>query len=561
MKHLFTLFIALLAAAGSFAQSGNCGAEGSNLTWSLNSSTGVLTISGNGAMANYSYTTLEGGGYMTTAPWSEHASLLKSLVFEEGITRIGEYAFIGCIGFTGSLTIPNSVKTIERAAFYNCIGFAGSLTLGSSVETIGINAFFSAGFTGSLTIPNSVETIENSAFRNCTGFNGNLTIGNSVETIGESAFQACTGFNGSLTIGNSVKTIGVGAFSNCTGFTGSLNISNSVETIGESAFYSCSGFTGSLIIPNSVKTIEAEAFQNCTGFNGSLTIGNLVETIGEYAFQNCTDFTGSLTIGNSVKTIGVGAFSTCTGFTGDLTIPNSVETIGNEAFSSCTGFTGSLTIGNSVETIGNWAFAMCRGFTSIESKAATPPVAEALAFANVPTIPLYVPIGTVEAYEAAPVWSDFDNIAESGNPIIFTVSFNSNGGTAVAPITTEYGTIAAPTPPTKDGSTFEGWFLDAGLVYEWDFDSDIVQSNITLHAKWIVVSSISKTEANAIKVYATPQGIAVANATAGETITVYSLSGMQIATAQTEGSETNVAVQARGVYLVRVGNFATKVIF
>ena len=40
----------------------------------------------------------------------------------------------------------------------------------------------------------------------------------------------------------------------------------------------------------------------------------------------------------------------------------------------------------------------------------------------------------------------------------YTISFNSNGGTAVDPITHDYGTaISAPAAPTKEGYTFAGW--------------------------------------------------------------------------------------------------------
>lgn len=70
------------------------------------------------------------------------------------------------------------------------------------------------------------------------------------------------------------------------------------------------------------------------------------------------------------------------------------------------------------------------------------------------------------------------------DPVLYTVSFESNGGTDVSSLTTEDGTnISEPTPPTKEEFTFEGWFVDSSLNVPFDFSSTIT-GDITLHAKW-----------------------------------------------------------------------------
>jgi hypothetical protein len=327
------------------------------------------------------------------------------------VTKIGDMAFYGCSGLTGSLTIPSTVNSIGVDAFYNCSGFSGSLSVPNSVTTIGSWAFSNCGFTGSLTIGNgvtvigayafyqcvsftgsltlgsSVTSIGQYAFQNCAGFTGSLTIPSSVTTIGNNAFQNCFGFTGTLTLGSSLTSIGDKAFYNCNKFTGSLTIPSSVTTIGESAFYNCRGFTGSLSIPNSVTTIGSEAFYYCNGFTGILTIGTGVTSIGKCAFKNCTGFTQvkfnavncqdledeyvkpfegctatTLTIGSSVQRIPAYMFYQCTNFTGSLNIPNSVAEIGDFAFFT-TGFNGSLTLGSSLTTIGQSAFYGCVNFT------------------------------------------------------------------------------------------------------------------------------------------------------------------------------------------------------
>ena len=69
--------------------------------------------------------------------------------------------------------------------------------------------------------------------------------------------------------------------------------------------------------------------------------------------------------------------------------------------------------------------------------------------------------------------------------IIYTVTFNSNDGTPVAPQNVNAGEkLTEPTPaPTKEGFTFDGWYEDATLNTKFDFNTSVV-SNLTLYAKW-----------------------------------------------------------------------------
>ena len=82
----------------SVVDSGSCGDK---LTWSL-SDDGTLTISGTERMQNY-----ESYG----APWYGFCSQVKTVVIENGVTSIGDYAFTGCTSLTG-VTIPDSVVRI-----------------------------------------------------------------------------------------------------------------------------------------------------------------------------------------------------------------------------------------------------------------------------------------------------------------------------------------------------------------------------------------------------------------------------------------------------------------
>ena len=66
----------------------------------------------------------------------------------------------------------------------------------------------------------------------------------------------------------------------------------------------------------------------------------------------------------------------------------------------------------------------------------------------------------------------------------YTITFNSNGGSSVTPITQNYGTaVTVPTIPTKTGHTFNGWYSDSALTTAYTFTT-MPANNITLYAKW-----------------------------------------------------------------------------
>ncbi len=126
------------AGAASVVASGTCGADGDNVTWSLDSD-GVLTISGTGKMADY------------TAGWSVHGHnaetpwfgfQISSIVVEQGVTRIGDCAFAMQYG-TNSILLPEGLEEIGSDCFWGGDGgYIDQITLPST----GIRGiFFTAG--------------------------------------------------------------------------------------------------------------------------------------------------------------------------------------------------------------------------------------------------------------------------------------------------------------------------------------------------------------------------------------------------------------------------------
>jgi len=70
-----------------------------------------------------------------------------------------------------------------------------------------------------------------------------------------------------------------------------------------------------------------------------------------------------------------------------------------------------------------------------------------------------------------------------------TVTFNSQGGSDVAPITgiATGSTITAPNDPARVKHDFDGWYKEIGCTEKWDFETDVVTRNITLYAKWVEI--------------------------------------------------------------------------
>ena len=80
---------------------------------------------------------------------------------------------------------------------------------------------------------------------------------------------------------------------------------------------------------------------------------------------------------------------------------------------------------------------------------------------------------------------DVDLGKANGTPVVYTITFNSNDGTSVAPQNVNAGEkLTEPTPaPTKVGFTFDGWYEDSTFSTKFNFDTPITD-NMTLYAKW-----------------------------------------------------------------------------
>lgn len=329
------------------------------------------------------------------------------------VVEIGESAFYGCSGLMG-ITIPNSITSIGDWAFINCKGLK-NLVIEDGTETLNLGYNYNGE---GLFYDCSLETLylgRNLKYETDYkyGFSpfysieslAEVTIGNSVTSLGDYFFEDCSSLE-KLIIEDGADVLDLSRkckLSNCPIKTLYLgrNLLNADQL---------PGTLTDLTIGNSVTSIGDYAFSGCHGLT-SITIPNSVTSIGDWAFFDCHGLT-SITIPNSVTSIGYRAFSDCSGLTG-ITIPNSVTSIGESAFSDCSGLT-SITLGSSVAEIGSYVFNECDKLMTIYSLNPTPPTGGSNSFTNQQYIDanVYVPQGSLAAYQAADPWLNFWNIQE-----------------------------------------------------------------------------------------------------------------------------------------------------
>ena len=236
--------------------SGTCG---ENVTWTLDSE-GLLIISGTGEMTNYARN--------DWAPWYSKKDKIVSVIIENGVASIGEFAFYECADIE-SVEIPDSVTSIGCDAF----GYCDSLT--------------------ALFIKESVKSIGNAAFGPCN----KLT----VMYATEDQPQEQGGYVGTSKCVD-VRSYGItdeGQFY-CirndntvvvTKYLGSetqVTIPDTIENypvkeIGHAAYYRTD--LTDVVIPSSVEKIGYWAFAGCQNIKG-IYIPKSVQFIGNYAFSD-----------------------------------------------------------------------------------------------------------------------------------------------------------------------------------------------------------------------------------------------------------------------------------
>lgn len=388
---------------------GQCG---ENLTWNYDELSHTLTITGYGAMFNYTNE--------FDIPWNNYSKSIEYLELAEEMTSISDFSFFE-LKKLKTVFIPDLITSIGSKSFAFCSNFS-EITLGSSLSHIAPYAFYHCfslisinvsesnthyqsrdgvlySFSGAeliifpcshpnkiFRVPESVTTIHNNAFQYCSKLEH--VIFSSPVTICQNAFSFCKElveitnsnfivsvdsfafYSTSITafdFGENLSFIGDSAFSYCHNLLqiGNRQVSHNYPiSIGSRAFFSCLNL-GDVYISEKIQSIGYEAFGDCFALKTfDFSPQNSIQIIDNFTFSHCARIE-SISLPSTVTTIGQYSFYQCAGLA-SITIPTNVISILEGAFHSCTNLKALTFAGDNLETIANLSFFNCSSLTSVE---------------------------------------------------------------------------------------------------------------------------------------------------------------------------------------------------
>lgn len=363
----------------------------------LDDETGVLTISGSGAIkaggsygilgASYYKTVTEviiGEGITSLGKYAFQGSSLKSISLPSTLTSIGEYAFYA--SSLESITIPASVKSIGDLAFYATNKLSSVIfEEGSKLESIGGSAFYGSGLTA-IELPSSLTTIGLRAFCQCSSLKEFSYLGDLLEMTKESLSDmgrnasdkvATVSANNVFlkealeSLGYSVSTVGTQTADKFASYPSAFSFE--VGANGNNVIAYVNPYTCALDLKGSGATADyndgtyslksplaTDALKKITELNIDEGITYLGNSLFHYGYSSTTyslEALKSVELPSTLMSIGNNTFETSA--IQNIEIPANVTSIGSKAFYSSVSGAGTTVVfesGSKLETIGDAAF-------------------------------------------------------------------------------------------------------------------------------------------------------------------------------------------------------------
>ena len=391
-KRHFLMCLAMLFPVWSAFATVYEGACGPQTRYSLDTETGVLSITGTGSISHPSGTTY------TYAPWYEHWSSVKKVVIADGVGLPDYEMFAGCDTtlhgmvynsttlyyvprnyymdyesqkegndeyLEGRLTLPEGCKVIAPYACKSAIYFY-EIYIPEGYEEICHHGFYYNRNVAKVHLPESIKRIGDYAFYQCDEMS-EINIPEGLEEVGNECFLASeikaplynskTFFympeenSGEYAIPGNPERISDKAFyrSNLS----VVHIPQSVKRIGASAFNLCKNLK-ELVLPDGLESIGYGAFSGSGLETISIPDGTAIE--GGSTFLGCNSL-ASVSLPSGMTVVPEQFFSGCTNLR-EVELPAGVDSIKNSAFNS-SGIT-CLKLPEGVKYIGDYAFYGCR---------------------------------------------------------------------------------------------------------------------------------------------------------------------------------------------------------
>ena len=271
--------MAATAANAEVVATGNCGAEGNNVTWTLDEQ-GTLTLEGTGATATVNVST-------TDQPWYNYVSQITNVVVNEGITDLGSGLFFNMNNIT-SVSLPSSLKSIGRVAFRNCTSISTIVSKAASAPTAYENTFLAVPSTAKVIVPaGSSDSYKNadywSAFTivevvasgNCGAEGNNVTW-----TLDDQGTLTLDGTGATTTV--NVSNTDQPWYNYVSQIT-NVVVNEGITDLGSGIFFNMNNIT-SVSLPSSLKSIRSVAFRNCTSLNTIVSKAASAPTAQENTF-------------------------------------------------------------------------------------------------------------------------------------------------------------------------------------------------------------------------------------------------------------------------------------
>lgn len=222
---LAVLVVALVfSLGGNRAAAAEISGTSGDLSWKI--SNGVLTISGSGAMRDYQE--------HAPAPWMDYADQIQSVIVNQGVTSVGEYAFFELSGLK-TAELADSVERVGSWAFFHCAGME-SVKLSSGLKEIGDGAFEQCGALKSLILPKGLEIIRSRAFYRCDSIL-TVTIPASVIKMENAVFAYCHSLQTAVVLAD-IEQLPIWTFYGCDALT-EVTLGSSITSVGQGAVSEC----------------------------------------------------------------------------------------------------------------------------------------------------------------------------------------------------------------------------------------------------------------------------------------------------------------------------------
>lgn len=481
-----------------------------------------------------------GGGLKTLASEAfYHCTSLTSLVLPDSLVSTENTlplrgVFEACTSLK-TVNTGSGLRNIADRMFYDCSALQ-SITIGESVRSLGDYSFYRCNDLRALRLPDSVEEIGYHAFEECAALE-RVDFGAGLKVIHGEAFRLCTALR-NLNLPDSLQTIEHpefyrGVFEGCSSLK-RIVIGDGIETLTSRLFWGCVSLE-EVVIGRNVKTIEDDAFWYCNAlqrvyFRGDMPVCDLsanTSLTGNaqwYRFAEAEGFPETTLISQPLCAV---TFD-CNG--GTTTLPDG-SVVQEYTKYSQTGWVseplipvreGYTFLGWNKDHVDDGCDYFDYNCCRFEENA----VIHAEWRINTYTV-LFDPEGGEQAEGSREVvygssigglpvpmaedniflaWYYTDaagaqitvtaaDIMPAGDLILHalweketqlvSVLFDTDGGSAVAPVCTEVGSlIQAPSAPQKEGYTFLGWYEDAGCMLPFDFAEKPIEADTVLYAQW-----------------------------------------------------------------------------